>query len=327
VTPEAHRFSVVIPTYNRRDDLQIAIGSVRAQTVPADQVEIVVVDNCSTDGTEELFETPEYKDVRYIRQGANLGRWRNMTSALAESTGRYVTMLFDDEVMEPDNLELKGLLLDRHPEAVAAHSNWFKRFDDGRREAIVPLSTRPFVENPRRLRFRTFRQVPGWIATLVIRGDIARQVGVLESDAPCDDDAFFLRLSTYGSLAYTPEALISQTYNEGDSLRTGYVDADAEVVLPGLWFAWAHRRIREEHLITNRSIPDAEVLALRLLGRMQYRREIWELAGMRRQAGLGWLGALRFFRRAVALDWWVVLPPLFYFAKKRAAVVYWRTRL
>ncbi len=326
MTPEAPRFSVVIPTYNRRAELQVAIRSVRAQTVPADDVEIVVIDNCSTDGTETLFEEPEFKDIKYIRHGANIGRWRNMTAALAASSGRYVAMLFDDEIMEPDNLELKGDLLDAHPHAVAAHSNWFKRFTDGNRESIHPFSVRPMVEGPRRFRLRVYRQVPGWITTLVIRGDVARQVGVLESDAPCDDDAFFLRLSGYGPLAYTPEALTSQTFNDGESLRTGYVESEADTRLPGLWFIWAHRRVREEHLLTNKSIPDAEVLFLRLLGRMKYRREVWELAAMRYEHGLGLVAAWRFFRRAVALDWWVIFPPVFYFAKKRAAVVYWKVR-
>ena len=156
---------------------------------------------------------------------------------------------------------------------------------------------------------------------------MSRQVAVLESDAPCDDDAFFIRLSTFGALVYCPEPLASQTFNDGDSIRTGYVEAEADVVLPGLWFPWAHRRIREEHLVTNKSIPDWEVLALRLLGRMKYRREIWELAAMRHQHGFGWRATWRFFRRAVALDWWVAIPPLFYFAKKQLTTAYWRAKL
>ena len=145
-----------------------AIASVRAQTV-ADQIEIVVVDNCSTDGTEEMFETPEYKDVRYIRQGANLGRWRNMTAALAASTGQYVAMLFDDEVMEPEKPSSSRAVcsmavLRRSPplELVQALREWAARGD----RAAVDQALRGA---PAPARFRTFRQVPGWIVTLVIR--------------------------------------------------------------------------------------------------------------------------------------------------------------
>ena len=47
--------SVIVPTRNRRRLLQEVIGALWAQTVPPDRFEIIVVDNCSTDGTPELM--------------------------------------------------------------------------------------------------------------------------------------------------------------------------------------------------------------------------------------------------------------------------------
>ena len=58
--------SVVIPTYNRRDKLPACIASVLAQTYR--NIEVIVVDDASTDGTERLFDRGTDPRVHYVRQ-------------------------------------------------------------------------------------------------------------------------------------------------------------------------------------------------------------------------------------------------------------------
>ncbi|MBM3157602.1 MAG: glycosyltransferase, partial [Chloroflexi bacterium] len=63
------KLSVIIPTLNRHELLRDAIASVRSQTFPTDQYEIIVVDNGSTDGTRELVERVNQdggKPIRYV---------------------------------------------------------------------------------------------------------------------------------------------------------------------------------------------------------------------------------------------------------------------
>ena len=63
--------SVVIPTYNRKDKLPACIASVLAQTYP--NLEVIVVDDASTDGTELLFDCNIDPRVHYVRYGDNRG--------------------------------------------------------------------------------------------------------------------------------------------------------------------------------------------------------------------------------------------------------------
>ena len=72
--------SVVIPTYNRKDKLPACIESVLAQTYA--NLEVIVVDDASTDGTQHLFDAPGDPRVRSVRS----------TRAAAFSPFRTVTI-------------------------------------------------------------------------------------------------------------------------------------------------------------------------------------------------------------------------------------------
>ena len=61
--------SVVIPTYNRRHLLQKAIDSVLTQTYP--HFELIVVDDCSTDGTEHFVKSLSDKRISYTKHKQN----------------------------------------------------------------------------------------------------------------------------------------------------------------------------------------------------------------------------------------------------------------
>jgi glycosyltransferase involved in cell wall biosynthesis len=97
------RFSVVIPTYNRATLLPKTLSTVLGQRYPA--AEILVVDNCSTDNTEEVLRP--YIDagqIRFIRHDRNYERARSRNTGMEHATGDYVTFLDSDDLMYPENL-------------------------------------------------------------------------------------------------------------------------------------------------------------------------------------------------------------------------------
>ena len=107
-------FSVVIPTYNRADLVGRAITSVLRQGWP--DVEIVVVDDASSDGTEQVVRS-SYPQVRYLRQGDNQGGSAARQRGIKEATGTWVFLLDDDDEMCENALQIVASELSRLPDA------------------------------------------------------------------------------------------------------------------------------------------------------------------------------------------------------------------
>jgi glycosyltransferase involved in cell wall biosynthesis len=90
-------FSIIIPTYNRRDLLRRTLDSVRAQTFT--DFETIVVDDGSTDGTAEYLERLAGK-VRVIRQ-RNAGPGAARNAGVAAAAGDYFAFLDSDDMWFP----------------------------------------------------------------------------------------------------------------------------------------------------------------------------------------------------------------------------------
>ena len=96
------KISTVITLYNLEKYIDDAIQSVLGQTRQPD--EIIVVDDCSTDGSADIVA--KYRDrVIYIKQEKNIGALRNSLSGLKAATGDIVAFLDGDDVWMPEKLE------------------------------------------------------------------------------------------------------------------------------------------------------------------------------------------------------------------------------
>jgi glycosyltransferase involved in cell wall biosynthesis len=100
------KISVVIPTYNRTEYLRKAIKSLIDQTLPMDQYEILVIDNCSVDNTRKVV-CEEFKNVRNLRYiyEPRLGLTYARNAGWQNATGEYIAYLDDDAVASRQWLE------------------------------------------------------------------------------------------------------------------------------------------------------------------------------------------------------------------------------
>ncbi|RPE39996.1 cellulose synthase/poly-beta-1,6-N-acetylglucosamine synthase-like glycosyltransferase [Streptomyces sp. Ag109_O5-1] len=95
--PVTERVSVIVPAYNESAGIEAAVRSLLASDHP---VEIIVVDDGSTDGTADLVESLGLPGVRVIRQ-ENAGKPAALNTGLAAATCDLVVMVDGDTVFEP----------------------------------------------------------------------------------------------------------------------------------------------------------------------------------------------------------------------------------
>lgn len=96
-------FSVVIPTYNRADLIAVAINSVLSQSYQ--HFELTIVDNASTDNTQEIVGTFTDPRIKYIRNPKNLERCASRNIGIENSKGDYITLLDSDDYYLPNHLQ------------------------------------------------------------------------------------------------------------------------------------------------------------------------------------------------------------------------------
>lgn len=97
--------SILIPVYNRAEIIAETLDCALAQTYK--NIEVIVVDNASTDGTWEIAQEYALRDPRLkaLRNGTNLGPVKNWLRCVEEATGFYGKILWSDDLISPDFLE------------------------------------------------------------------------------------------------------------------------------------------------------------------------------------------------------------------------------
>ena len=117
--PTEPRFSVVIPTYQRRDLVVAAVRALAAQTGPS--AEVVVVVDGSTDGTAAALRALEVDVPLTVVEQANAGRARAVNVGATRARGQVIMFLDDDMVAAPDLLEQHDRALAAGADAVIGH--------------------------------------------------------------------------------------------------------------------------------------------------------------------------------------------------------------
>lgn len=108
--------SVIMPTYNRAHLIGRAIGSVLQQTF--DDFELIVVDDGSTDNTEEVIRAFDDDRIVYIRCDENRGNAAARNVGLRKARGKYITFLDSDDEFMPGLLDEVYRLISKSDEQV-----------------------------------------------------------------------------------------------------------------------------------------------------------------------------------------------------------------
>jgi glycosyltransferase involved in cell wall biosynthesis len=116
------KVSICIPTYNRKDYLAETLKSVFAQTYK--DYEVVIVDDGSTDGTEQMIRDAGYPLRYYWQENKGEATSRNKLVELAQ--GRYISFIDSDDILMPDAIERMIVFSNRESEDVIVYGSYLR---------------------------------------------------------------------------------------------------------------------------------------------------------------------------------------------------------
>jgi len=110
------KLSVIMSAYNEKDTILTALARVKAVEI---EKEIIIVDNCSTDGTRELLQQMNDDDIHIIFQPENYGKGTSIRTAIPHCTGDYAIIQDADLEYDPQDWhKLVDLALEKGLDAV-----------------------------------------------------------------------------------------------------------------------------------------------------------------------------------------------------------------
>ncbi len=197
-------FSVIIPTYNRRELLHQAIESVLLQTF--DDFELIVVDDASTDGTRDLVSSLDDPRIRYVLNDRNRGAAGARNTGIFGASGVWVAFLDDDDVWLPDKLAKQHARIQEVETAVGLIYTGYAIYDF-RRERV--LSKMMPEKSGRLAQALLYQNVITGLSTVVVRRTLLRETGGFDERFPARQDVeLYVRLAQMAKIDYVPEILV-----------------------------------------------------------------------------------------------------------------------
>lgn len=203
--PVAPRVEIVIPTRNRSALLREAVESIQRQTLG--QWGVVIVDDASTDGTQEWLTSLTRRDgrVQTVRLESHSERATARNRGLELVTAEFVLFLDDDDRLTPKALEHLVGALSAHPEAVEAIGARIVFDDDGHRRRAHHVRVRM-------TRLVWPEMLAGWFALtgqcLFRTGWLRAAGGWSKQLIGAEDQELQLRLSELGPAVFVPASVV-----------------------------------------------------------------------------------------------------------------------
>lgn len=205
-----------MPTYNRARFVGASIESALRQSYR--NIEVVVVDDVSSDETEAAVRAAADSRVRYMRNEANLGVPENLNEAFSRARGEYVILFEDHDLLHPDFVSRCVELLEVHP-SISFVATGLTTIS----EESVPLESYleaiPRVTDGRWLLRRLLRRTtcPFSVTTVVRKSALAGLDPIFDTKYGWyADQNLWMRLAVRGDFGYIREPLLYMRRREND---------------------------------------------------------------------------------------------------------------
>ncbi|MEE0441481.1 MAG: glycosyltransferase family 2 protein [Thomasclavelia sp.] len=215
-------FSVVIPVYNKSENVKETIQSVLLQTEK--NFEIIVIDDGSTDDSIEIiksFEDQRIKIINQSNQGVSVAR----NNGIKNAKGKYVSFLDADDLWETNYLEVTKKLFEKYSEAKIACPSYRIKYE--KKEYIPTWKNVSTYEDCIITNFLETAVSNFWIFTssnITIKNEIFNDMNILfpVGESVYEDFDFYFRLGMRYKIAHSNK--ICATYNRitNNNARTSH---------------------------------------------------------------------------------------------------------
>ncbi|WP_168397814.1 glycosyltransferase family 2 protein [Acinetobacter indicus] len=132
--------SVVLPAYNAELYIKEAIDSVLAQTFT--NFELIILNDGSTDKTEEIILSYQDSRIVYVKNEQNLGLIGTLNKGMALAKGKYIARMDADDICLPERFAKQVNFLEEHPDYVICGTAAYRFFNNltDKRAFYVPIS-------------------------------------------------------------------------------------------------------------------------------------------------------------------------------------------
>jgi glycosyltransferase involved in cell wall biosynthesis len=200
--------SILVPAYNAAQYISQTLDSALFQTWQ--NIEIIVVDDGSTDNTLKIIRSYEAKGVKVIPQDKNKGQTAALNRCLVEAQGDFIQYLDADDILEPQKVEVQVHRLLEEPPGTLSIAPWARFYQND-------ISTAKFVPNND---WQDFDDPIAWIvecwtghgamppSSWLYPREIVENVGLWNESLTLNNDMEYFTRSVLASkkLAFCPEA-------------------------------------------------------------------------------------------------------------------------
>lgn len=201
--------SVLMPVHNGERHVAEALRSLRDQTLR--NIEIVVVDDASSDSTPSIVQKSSRSDprIRLIRQETNRGVALSLNRGFADCRAEFIARADADDVFHPERLATQFDFMRKHPSVglTATWSRFFRQTEDGRTKT---WEFRPAFTDDR-IKALLVAQNPLHHPTIMMRRSVVANLGPYSEEfarGPEDYD-LWVRLAPLTQFAVIPRELVS----------------------------------------------------------------------------------------------------------------------
>lgn len=237
----SEKVSVIIPVYNRIEELKRAIKSVLNQTF--NDFELIIIDDGSTCNVKEVIDSFDDERIRFFRNENNRGVSFSRNRGIMLSKTNLIAFLDSDDEWLPKKLEYQVEYLKVHPEINLVHTEeiWIKngkRINQGKRHK----------KNVEDLFYRSLELCLISPSTVMLRKSIFEKYGYFDENLlVCEDYDLWLRITAFEKVGFIERPLIYKYGGHNDQLSKKYEAMDK------------YRVISLMNLVKNNSLSEEQI--------------------------------------------------------------------